>query len=408
MKAIPNSVVALLISCGLLASANGLQMTLISVRAGLEGFGAMTIGLLVSAYFVGLLIGCLYCGRLVARVGHTRAFLALAGILSAAVLSHILFVTPIFWIVLRSIVGAALAGLLMIIESWLNDKSDNSNRGQVLSSYRLIELSALTFGQLLLAFFSPEGFRLFCLVAILVSLSLVPLAVSRAEGPAPITDTKFQWRAVLEISPVALVGSLVVGLVGSIMFGLGPVFAQSALGGNGSVGYFMSALIVGGALAQVPLGKLSDHMDRRYILAGVALLAGFAAVLLTLSTGTSSGLLLFAAAALYGAFSLSHYAIVIAHANDRADPSQFVHISGSLMLIYAAGAIVGPTIGSAVMQFFGPQALFMVSAVIHGLLGLFCLSRIMIKEQVPEKDREDFIAVPRSTPEVFELDPRGE
>lgn len=408
MKAIPNSVVALLISCGLLASANGLQMTLISVRAGLEGFGTITIGLLVSAYFVGLLVGCLYCGRLVARVGHTRAFLALAGILSAAILSHILFVTPIFWIVMRAIVGATLAGLYMIIESWLNDKSDNDNRGQVLSSYRFIELSALTFGQLLLAVFSPEGFQLFCLVAIFVSLSLVPLAVSKAEGPAPITDTKFQWRAVLEISPVALVGALVVGLVGSIMFGLGPLFAQSALSDSGGVGYFMTALIVGGALAQVPLGRLSDLMDRRYILAGVAMLAAFSAVLLTLSTGTSGGLRLFAAAALYGAFSLSQYSIVIAHANDRADPSKFVHISGSLMLIYAAGAIVGPIIGSAVMQFFGPQALFMAAAVIHGGLGLFCLSRIMIKEQVSEEDREDFIAVPRSTPEVFELDPRGE
>jgi MFS family permease len=390
-----------------MATANGLQMTLISVRAQIENFSDLSIGLLVSGYFAGFLIGCLGASHLVARVGHTRAFLALAGIFSAAILMHILVIHPAVWIVLRLVVGAALAGLYMIIESWLNDKARDDTRGQVLAAYRFIELSALTLGQLLLGLFSPEGFRLFCLVAIFISLSLVPLAISRAEGPAPITPIKFRLRMLLEISPVAVAGSLVIGLTGSILFGLGPVFVQSIGRDAASVGYFMSAIIVGGAIAQVPLGRLSDKIDRRYMLALVALMAAGAAVFLTVAVDWSSNVLL-AAAALYGVFGLSQYAIVIAHANDRADPSTFVKISGSLMLMYSLGAIVGPAIGSTVMSLFGAEKLFLASAVIHLLLGLFCLSRVFVRDQVPAEEKEDFVAVPRSTPEVFELDPRGD
>ncbi len=408
MAAIPKSVVALLLSTALMASANGLQMTLISVRAGLETFDAFSIGLLVSAYYAGFLLGCLYAGRLVSRSGHTRAFLALAGVFSAAMLVHILFVGPIVWIGLRVVVGFALAGLYMIIESWLNDKATDANRGRVLASYRFIELSALTSGQLLLAVISPDGFQLFCMVAILVSLSLVPLALSNAEGPSPIADTKIDVKSLMAISPLAAFGCFTIGVTGSIVFGLGPVFAQSA-GGDGAaqVGYFMSAFIVGGALAQVPLGRLSDRMDRRYILSVVAILAAGAAILITMA-GDKGGWALILAAALYGAFALSHYSILIAHANDRADPSHFVKISGGLMLLYSVGAIVGPALSSIFVKILGLGALFGLSAIFHLALAGFALLRISVRERVAEEDREDFVAVVRSTPEIFELDPRGE
>ncbi|TNE60276.1 MAG: MFS transporter [Alphaproteobacteria bacterium] len=407
MRAIPNSIIALLISSGLMATANGLQMTLISVRASIEQFSAFSIGLLVSGYFFGFLIGCLFSARLVARVGHTRAFLAYAGIFSATLLCHILFVHPVVWILLRIVIGTTLAGLYMIIESWLNDKAENDNRGQVLGLYRFIELSALTAGQLLLGTFSPAGFKLFCLVAIFISLSLVPLAISRAEGPSPIVNARFRLGTVLEISPVAVAGSLTIGLVGSILFGMGPIFAQGIGLGADGVGLFMSFLIVGGALAQMPLGRLSDRFDRRLVLAFVALSAALAASFLAVALLVGQWLL-YLAAMIYGGFCLSQYSLVIAHANDRAEPEQFVQISGSLNLIYAVGAIIGPSAGSWVMGTFGSSALFFTSAVFHAFLGVYAWSRTFVRAEVVHAEKEDFVPVVSSTPEIFEMDPRGE
>ncbi|TNE40719.1 MAG: MFS transporter, partial [Alphaproteobacteria bacterium] len=329
------------------------------------------------------------------------------GIFCAALLSHIVFVQPFFWILLRIVVGMALAGLYMIIESWLNDKANDDNRGQVLGLYRFIELSALTAGQLLLGTFSPAGFKLFCLVAIFISLSLVPLAISRAEGPAPIVDAKFRLKTLLEISPVAVAGSLTIGLVGSILFGLGPIFAQGIGLPPEGVGFFMSFLIVGGALAQVPLGRLSDKFDRRLVLAFVALSAAVAASFLAAALLVGHWLV-YGVAMVYGGFCLSQYSLVIAHANDRAEPEQFVQISGSLNLIYAVGAILGPSAGSWVMGVFGSSALFFTSAVFHAVLGVFAWSRIFMRAEVERGDKDDFVPVVRSTPEVFELDPRGE
>ncbi|MFN3462207.1 MAG: MFS transporter, partial [Oceanibaculum sp.] len=166
---------ALLLSVGILLLGSGLQGTLLAVRGNLEGFPPSMIGMMMSGYFAGFIAGCLLGPRIVRRVGHIRAFSVFAAIAASVFLLHALVVDPYAWTALRAITGLCLAGLYMIIESWLNERSPNELRGSVISIYRIVDLTATTGGLLLLTLGDPQDYPLFCLGAILICLALVPV-----------------------------------------------------------------------------------------------------------------------------------------------------------------------------------------------------------------------------------------
>lgn len=365
---------ALLLGVGVLMLGDGLQGTLLAVRASLEAFSTITIGLIMSTFSVGFLGGSLYAPSIVERVGHIRVFAALACIASAAILIHAVFVHPMTWGALRFVSGFCLAGLFVVAESWLNDRATNETRGQLLSIYMVISYGGVAVGQLLLNLADPLGFGLFILTSVLISIAAVPLLLSAGPTPSIEALTPMNVKQLFRITPLGVVGAMVVGMAAAAFLLMGPVYAN-AIGFNlKEISLFIAAAMVGCLLLQWPIGYLSDRFDRRQVLTVVTLLAGVAAVVVALSELTTVMLMLIVG--LFGGLSLPLYSLVIAHANDFLEPHEMVAASGGLVLASGIGAILGPFVSSLVMTEVGPGGLFWSLASIHVFLGLFAVYRM--------------------------------
>jgi MFS family permease len=397
-------VVALLASVALLLMGNGLQGTLLPLRAQLEAFGALQIGWLGSAYFAGFALGSLVAPRFVRRVGHIRAFTALAAIASATVLGHALAIRPDIWLPLRALTGFCLAGLYVVMESWLNAQATNATRGAILSVYTTVNLTVITLGQLLVAVLEPQTFVPFAVAAMLIALAGVPLALTTSKAPAPPEKIGVDPRWLYRLSPVGFVGCFAVGLANGPFWTLAPAFAVANGLDSGGVGLFMALVVLGGALGQWPAGRLSDKLDRRWVIVSVCLLAAGAGLGLVLAALHRPDLLAYAAVA-FGACAIPMYALCVAHANDFVQPGQFVQASAGLLLASALGAALGPLLASVVMDRAGSASLFAFTAGVHLLLAGFVLYR-MRRRAAPEA-KAPFVAVPRTSTGLGTLDPRA-
>ncbi len=383
----------------------GLLSTLIAVRAGMEDFPLIVIGIMTSAYYIGFTAGCFGTPYLVKRVGHIRVFSALSALIAAAVLSHAIFVNIPLWIILRIAVGFSFAGLYILIESWINERSSNANRGKVLSIYRMVDLGAVTAGQFMLTISDPKDFVLFSLVAILVCLSIFPISLTKAEAPLPVSKTSLNLRKLIKVSPLAVVGVLSVGLANGAFWGIAPVFVQQLDHPMIVVSIFMSVAIFGGAIMQWPFGVLSDKFGRRPILVLVTLGSVASGVALWLYS-TQSLFALLGGGFLYGVFGMQIFGLSAAHANDYANPDEFVAVSGGLLMLYGLGSIVGPLLAPIIMELSSPQSLFAYTACIHFGLAIYGIYRRTSREKIENTD--DFVPISiRSTPAIFKLDPRN-
>lgn len=384
-------VAALLCSVALLLMGNGLQTTLLPVRAQIEAFSTIDIGVLGAAYYLGFAAGCWLGPFLVRRVGHIRSFAAMVSLASTVALAHVLVVDPFFWWPFRASTGFCFAVLFMVIESWLNEKSTNENRGFVFSVYIMVNLSVVTLGQLLLTLGSPSEFLLFAIASILVSLAALPIALTTASAPAPIASVKIRIGKLYRASPVGVVAVFMVGLSNGAFWALAPLYAQatSSLEGMQGVAFFMSIAVISGAVGQWPLGRISDRMDRRRVI--LAACVGGLVGGLGMALGADripNGHFVFAAA--FGLFAFPLYAIAAAHMNDSVAPGGFVEASGGLLLLFAAGAVVGPVVASVAMRVIGPNGLFIHTAIIHVLLAMFTVYRMRQTDARPEDERAPF------------------
>lgn len=382
-------VLTLLISTALLLMGNGLQGTLLPVRGELEGFSPLTLGVLGSSYFVGFMAGCFGGPSVIARAGHVRAFAAAVAIASAVVLVHALTMNAAIWWILRVITGACFATLFMIIESWLNEKSTNEDRGLVFSLYTIIQLTVITLGQLMLMSAEPEEFPIFSVASILISLSVVPLALTRASVPEPIQQTGIGFWRLYQTSPIGVVGCLIVGLTNGSFWSLAPLFVQSGGGEIRDVAIFMSATVIGGALGQWPLGRLSDRIDRRRVIQ----IAGFGAAIAGISLAwpiAESASMILAGGVAYGVFAFPLYAISVAHTNDFVDPEGYVEAASGLLLVFALGAVVGPVVASTLIANWGAETLFLFTGIIHASFVLYVAVRMPMRKRPAEDDRIAF------------------
>jgi len=406
MVAILIPVAALFLSFGILLAGNGLQGTLLPVRAGIEGFSPFAIGVMGASFYMGYILSCFFAPRVVARVGHIRSFTVFGTIASAAQLMHVVWVDPIPWWGLRFITGACLCGLYMVMESWINERAGKEHRGRILSVYQIVNLGAVTVGQMLLNLYEPAGFELFVVASVLVSVALVPVALTRTTAPHPLQQVRIRIPRVYTISPVGMIACLTVGLVNGAIWTIVPLFAQSALTSVAELSLFMSLLIVGGAVFQWPLGRWSDLIDRRWVVVVICVGGGVSALAL-MAFGDLARAVMYALAFVYGGFTFALYAIAIAHANDQAEPEDFVEIASTLILVFSIGAVVGPMLASAVVEVAGPNSFFAYSAVIHFLTAIFAFYRMQRRAGPLPEDKEDFVHVPRASPEVITIDPRG-
>jgi MFS family permease len=397
-------VLALLASVALLLMGNGLQGTLLPLRAQLEAFGALQIGWLGSAYFGGFALGCFLGPRFVRRVGHIRAFTALAAVASATVLGHALAIRPEVWLPLRALTGVCLAGLYVVMESWLNAQATNATRGGILSVYTTVNLTVITLGQLLVAVLEPQTFVPFAVASMLIALAGVPLAMTRAEAPVPPTSARIRPVKLYRLSPVGLVGCFAVGLANGPFWTLAPAFAIANGLDTGGVGLFMALTVLGGAVGQWPAGRLSDRVDRRWVILGSCLLAAGAGAGLVAAAMLRPELLLYAGFA-FGAVAIPMYALCVAHANDFVAKGEFVEASSGLLLASALGSALGPILASIVVAQAGSASLFAATAGVHLLLAGFVLYRT--RRRAAPKAKDAFVAVPRTSTGLGGLDPRA-
>lgn len=386
---------------------SGLQGILVPIRAQLEGFSIPSIGLLGTAFYLGFVIGCLVVPTLIQRVGHIRVFSGFAALAAAAFLLHAFVITVPVWFVLRVAIGLCFAGLYMAIESWLNHQATTGTRGRILATYMLVSWVAMIGGKVLFAWMSPLGFFPFALVSIGICLAVVPVAFGTGPAPAPATEKPLRLRELYRISPVGLVGCLSIGATNGAFWVLGPIYAQSRGLAPLHIGLFISAAVFGGALTQWPLGRWSDWVDRRRIIAGSCLTAALAAAALAFED-TSHELTILMLALVFGAGALPLYALCLAHANDLARPDSFIQVSRDLLMVFGCGAIVGPYLGAWFMTIAGPIGLFLFTGSIHVALTGYTVARIWTRSPVPGTEKTAFVSVPRTTQAILALDPRSE
>jgi len=403
-------IAALLISAAIYLAGNGLQTVLIPLAAGLKGISDPQIGLLGSIYFLGFALGCWQGPRLLKRVGHIRAFTAMTAIAAASAAAYAL--TPYFlsWALLRFLTGISFAALYLVIESWLNERATNQNRGTVFGLYTFINLTVVTAGQMMVTFYPPDGVELFLLNTILIAAAAVPIALSVALAPAPVEAPTIRIRHLFNTAPAAILGGLFVGLANGAFWMLMPRYGVGIGMSIDNIATFMAAAVLTGAALQLPLGRLSDGRDRRHIMLLTAVLAGGAALgLAILGELGRSGWMVLVAGGAFGGFAFPLYAISVAHLNDWVGEGEFVEAAGGMLLTYAAGAVVGPIIASQAMAWLGPPALFLYIGATLIALALVLVVRLIQKgHSVEPEDQADFVAVSRTSVAAGALDPRAE
>ncbi len=407
MTGLLRPVTTLLISASILMMGNGLFGVLVPIRADIEGFSSYNIGALGSLYFAGLMVGCLLWPRVITTVGHIRTFAALTAIAAITPLAQAIWTVPPVWWAMRVLKGLVFAGLFLIIESWLNDASEPDTRGRILGAYAMTNLTVVTAGMLLVSVGKPASFELFSLVAILYSLAAVPIALTPRSAPNPPRTAKMRLGWLMAVSPAAVFGSVAAGVVNSAFWSFSPLFARGAGLSVADAALFMALAVLGGAVSQWPLGRMSDQLGRRAV--GIDVCAGAAETGVALyQRADDGGASLFVLAVLYGATAFTIYTLCVAHANDLVHRKRAVAVSSGLLLVFSVGAVLGPMMASAMMQTLGHGGLFLHTAIAHACVAGVMLVRTRVRPKLPTEHKEPFVVVPRTTPAGFELDPRGE
>ncbi|MEM6491282.1 MAG: MFS transporter, partial [Pseudomonadota bacterium] len=310
MRALIVSVGALLAAAMLLHFANGMSYTLTNVRLSGDGVSATLQGLVGSFYFAGYLLGPFVAVRTIRAVGHIRSFCLFAALVSIGVLNMALVGDVYAWAVSRFAMGLSLVSLLTVTESWLNDRTDSANRGQLLSVYFIIVYAAQAGGTLTAGAMSPWTFYPFVFAAMLFALCLAPVALTRIENPTPPQSEGFGFRRLFRISPLAVVGAVACGVLQSAAYTIAPVYVLAAGFESGSaVAGFQAAAIIGSVVLSWPIGKLSDRIDRRTVLIGVAVACGVASLALAFAAAGRSIAALYILAALYGGLATGLYSL---------------------------------------------------------------------------------------------------
>jgi MFS family permease len=401
-------ILSLLRGTAFLLAASGLHGLLLPLRGQAEGFSTTSLGLFGTAWAGGFVAGCYFAPRLVRRVGHVRAFGAFAA--SGAIIALLtgLLIDQYVWIVLRAGTGFTMAGAFMVIESWLNEKATNENRGTVFGLYMMVTYASIMAGQMMVAAADVMQASLFMVAGILFCFSLIPTAVSSAATPKPLEDVSLDLRGLYANSPVAVVGCFLIGVANGAWGTLGAVYGARIGISTPQIALMSSIVVVAGAVMQLPAGRLSDLMDRRYVL-GAAAVGAAAFALLVFLVEPRSGVLVIVMTACYGALAYTLYSIAVAHANDHARPEEFVKVSGGLLLLYGFGTMVGPVLGAVLMGMMRPESLFLATALAHILLAAYALLRIRARAPVPREAKDAFKTLPADralTPEATRLDPR--
>ena len=407
---------ALFLGMGFLMMAYGFQGSLLGVRAVQEEFSLTATGFMMSGYFVGYFIGAATIPGLISRVGHIRVFAAFASMASLVILVHAIFINPFIWFILRVVTGISMVCIYTVAESWLNDRSSNKNRGSVLSIYMVILYGAMGIGMFLLNFSSPKNFQPFILISVITSLALIPILLTKKKPPTFKKIKAMNLKEVYDASPFGMVSSLFYGTIQSALFTLLAVYAASMNFTIFEISLVTFLLAVSGAISQFPIGKLSDLYDRRKVIVYSTFAASIFALLTLLVSRqiylpgelATSKTWFYIFLILFSFCSLPMFSLILAHTNDYIPKEKFVAAGAGLQFTFGLGAMSGPFLCSIFMNFVGSNGFFVFLFFFHGLIGLFGLYRMRVRETVENPDSQ-FVAMPQTiTPAGIELNPTTE
>ncbi|MDC3332276.1 MFS transporter [Ilumatobacter sp.] len=390
---------ALFLGFGMLMVGNGLNLAVLGVRVVDEGFGVRTSGYVMSSYFAGFLIGPTIISRLLSTVGHIRVFAGLASLASGAVLIHSISVVPITWALMRLVFGFCMAGLFIVLESWLNDASTPTTRGRTLAVYMVVSMGGLAIGQLIIAFVDTAGYTLFILASVLVSLAVVPVTLAATTEAPPVREAeRLGLSELYRTVPTGLVGMLFTGMSIGVLFGLGAVYAAGVGFSPGRLAAFLVLPTVGSLLMQWPIGLISDRLPRRGVIFVVAL--GAVAVCGVMAVLPSRSPLILVGMFLLGGMTFPLYSLLLTYTLDWSAPGKAIGASSSLLRVNGAGAVIGPVIASSFMGSTGPTAFFWALAVTHGVIVAYVGYRIVSADALPLERQGKFVALPARSTEL--------
>ena len=391
---------ALMLGMMLLMVGNGLQGTLIGIRGEIEGFSTIELSIVMSAYFVGFLGASQLVPELIRRVGHVRVFAALASFISAVLIAYPLLTNPIFWSVGRVVIGFCYCGVYITAESWLNNSVDNEKRGQALSLYMIVQMVGIVSAQGVLAIGNPNGYSLFIIISILVSISFAPILLSISPAPAFERTKLMTLSRLFTSSPLACVGMFLLGGVFSAQFGMSAVFGAQIGLSLSQISLFVASFYIGAMIFQYPIGWVSDKMDRRLLI-----------LLISAASATGSASAYFAggyffalvfAAFLVGGLTNPLYSLLIAHANDFIEYEDMASAAAGLLFVNGVGAVSGPIIIGYAMNAFGPEIFFVIIALLMATLAIYAGYRMTQRATV--SDTSSYAAVlPNSTGVAVEI-----
>lgn len=395
---------SLLAATFMLMAGSGFLQTLISLRLERANVDTLSIGMVATAYFAGLIVGSLRAAPMVYRVGHIRAFAAFVSLFSASSLAYMLYQSAPFWGVLRFVDGLCIAGIFICLESWLNERASQQFRAGILASYMISLYLGQAAGQFLLHVSDARPSLPFLAASILISLALIPVVLTRIAAPTPGNDKPLTMGDLYTVSPLGAVGTVATGLMLGAFYGLGAVHVRRIGLDLSQTAFFMSVVIAGGVTLQWPLGRLSDRFDRRRVIvcvfAGAAIFSAGLAVVQQESALLLLGLL-------YGGFSFALYPLCVAHTNDHLEPERRVAASGGLVLLYSLGAVIGPIAGAQAMTMLGDVGLFAYIGCCAAAMFVFGLWRQFKSAPVPAIAQGQYRILPRTTPVAATLVPHG-
>lgn len=393
---------SLLVGVTLLLLGHGLLNTLLTLRGVAEGYSTGMIGLLMSGYFSGFLIGTWLAPSLIRRIGHIRTFSFYAALAATAVLLHVMIVNPWVWLVLRVMYGVALVTLYIVIESWLNAQVNGEKRGQVFAIYMAVNLGSLAAAQQLLGLDSPMAFTLFALATMLIGGAMMPITLTRQPQPALPDVPSTDLLQLARVAPLPLMAAGISGFALGGFWGLAPVYAGQVGFDAAGVGLMMSVTILGGAVLQWPIGLLSDRFERRIVLLWVVTLA---AALPLVATILEASNLLLGLMFVWGGLAFSIYSIAVAQMVDHLNPDEILSGSSGLLLSNGFGAALGPVAAGGLMHLGGPVALPLFYAVSLGVLAFYAFYRPRRVMDLVTEPHGHFTPMLRTSPTVMELMP---
>lgn len=363
-------------------------------------FSTAQVGLLGSAHFMGFFIGCWWAPRLMGSVGHSRAFAAFTAAGAIGLLAHMLVLDPYAWALMRVASGVCVAGCYTVIEAWLQAKVTNETRGRMMGSYRVADMGASLAAQMMISVLEPASYVSYNILALLCCASLLPLTLTKVTQPDTPDAPRLRPGLALACSPLAAFGVVVAALSSATFRMVGPIYGQQIGLELNQIAYFLAAFVLGGAVAQYPVGWLSDRYDRRHVLIGLSVAAVASCGVTALSHGLpTSGIMI--TAFIFGLTTFPIYSVSAAHAHDFADSSQRVELSAALMFWFAIGAIAAPLLATKLMEVFGPYSMFAMIAVGHVALVLFGLRRMGARPT--NRDRTRYIWSPRTSFQIGRL-----